>query len=392
MTSSASQEARRLPGGWRRARLGDLIREAQPGFASGKRDPRGVVQLRMNNVTSSGRLDWSALTRVPVDAAPFLGALFEGFDEPVVFSNHFTRLRTDETQLVPDFLAAWFQDKWNSGLFREICHRWVGQAAVQRDRLVALEIVLPDIHEQRRVAAAVRSQVAEVERSRAAAKAQLGIANALPVAYIRSVFEESRTRAWPTRRLADECTLLPSRSIASDGDTVVLAITTACLTETGFRPEGVKPARMSAASAAECIVRRGEVLVARSNTTELVGRACLFDGNPPGAVASDLTIRVETGTKIYAPFLAAFLSFLYVTGYWRERSGGASGSMKKITRSQLASQAILVPELEVQKRVCAELSERLSSVERIKRTVDTQLRTMAALREALLRRAFSGEA
>ena len=53
---------------------------------------------------------------------------------------------------------------------------------------------------------------------------------------------------------------------------------------------------------------------------------------------------------------------------------------------------LLVPELEVQKRVCAELSERLSSVERIKRTVDTQLRTMAALREALLRRAFSGEA
>ena len=149
---------------------------------------------------------------------------------------------------------------------------------------------------------------------------------------------------------------------------------------------------MSAASAAECIVRRGEVLVARSNTPELVGRACLFDGNPPGAVASDLTIRVEAGTKIYAPFLAAFLSFLYVTGYWRERSGGASGSMKKITRSQLESQAILVPELEVQKRVSAELSERLSSAERIKRTVGTQLRTMAALKETLLGRAFSGEA
>ena len=66
--------------------------------------------------------------------------------------------------------------------------------------------------------------------------------------------------------------------------------------------------------------------------------------------------------------------------------------MKKITRSQLESQAILVPELEVQKRVAAELSERLSSAERIKRTVDAQLRTIAALREALLRQAFSGEA
>src|SRR5439155_19343459 len=118
--------------------------------------------------------------------------LFMGLEGTVVLREHLARRGADVTQLVLDFLAAWFQDKWNSGLYREICHRWVGQAAVQSGRLVALEIVLPDIHEQGRVAAAVRSQVAEVERARAAAKAQLGIANAVPVADIRSVFEESR--------------------------------------------------------------------------------------------------------------------------------------------------------------------------------------------------------
>ena len=402
-----------LPPGWRWVRVGDVIRDAQSGFASGERDAGGVVQLRMNNVTSSGRFDWSALTRVPADAAVIetfglepddvlfnntnsvelvgKSALFGGFEEPVVFSNHFTRIRTDDTELVPEFLAAWLQQRWNSGLFARICHRWVGQAAVQRERLLDLQMALPDVPQQKRIAAALREQTAVVERARAAAEAQLEAASALPVAYILSAFEESKTRAWPTGPLADVCTLLPSRSIASDGDTVVQTITTACLSETGFRPEGVKTARMWAESATDCVVRRGEVLVARSNTPELVGRACLFDGSPPSVVASDLTIRVEAGTKMYAPFLAAFLSFLYVTGYWRAKSGGASGSMKKITRSQLENQAIPVPELDDQRRVSEELSGALSTAERIQRTVDAQLQTIAAMKGALLRRAFSGD-
>src|SRR2546425_764999 len=314
-------------------------------------------------------------------------ALLDAGQEPGITSPDYVVFRARPGLIHPRWFYYWLRSEQGAAFVRTLARGAVRERMLFR-RLAAVEAEVPAFEFQQGFA----SVVEPLERACAAAEAQLAVADALAVAYIRSVFEESRTRAWPTRRLADECTLLPSRSIASDGDTVVLAITTACLTETGFRPEGVKPARMSAASAAQCIVRRGEVLVARSNTTELVGRACLFDGNPPGAVASDLTIRVETGTKIYAPFLAALLSFLYVTGYWRERSGGASGSMKKITRSQLASQAILVPELEVQKRVCAELSERMSSVERIKRTVDTQLRTMAAPREALLRRAFSGEA
>jgi type I restriction enzyme S subunit len=45
--------------------LGELIAEAQPGFACGDRDPNGVIQLRMNNVTTDGLMDWSDFIRVP---------------------------------------------------------------------------------------------------------------------------------------------------------------------------------------------------------------------------------------------------------------------------------------------------------------------------------------
>src|SRR5438045_582637 len=94
-------------------KLGELIEEAVSGFACGQRAANGVVQLRMNNVTRRGELDWSSFIRIPAteqlvenyslrrgdvlfnntNSTEMVGktACFDHFDEPVVFSNHFTR-------------------------------------------------------------------------------------------------------------------------------------------------------------------------------------------------------------------------------------------------------------------------------------------------------------
>ncbi|HTP09993.1 MAG TPA: hypothetical protein VMP08_17170, partial [Anaerolineae bacterium] len=60
---------RSLPDGWRWAKLGEIVAEALPGFASGERDPKGVVQLRMNNVDTRGNISLADFIRVPADEA-----------------------------------------------------------------------------------------------------------------------------------------------------------------------------------------------------------------------------------------------------------------------------------------------------------------------------------
>jgi hypothetical protein len=67
--------------------------------------------------------------------------------------------------------------------------------------------------------------------------------------------------------------------------------------------------------AAQCKVGIGEVLVARNNTPDLVGRVSTYAGEPPDVVASDLTIRIRPGRTLTSGFLATYLSFLYLTGY-----------------------------------------------------------------------------
>lgn len=199
-----------LPNGWRWARLGEIIQDVQAGFACGERDAKGIVQLRMNNLDTRGNFIWDDIIRVPyevTDIERFLivpgdvlfnntnstelvgkSALFDGYVEPIVYSNHFTRLRTVPKALLPDFLASWLNHQWQQGIFAAICNRWIGQSAVKADKLLNLDFPLPPLPEQRRIAAVLRKQMTAVETARAAAEEELQTINALPAALLRRAF------------------------------------------------------------------------------------------------------------------------------------------------------------------------------------------------------------
>ncbi|MBI2987139.1 MAG: restriction endonuclease subunit S [Deltaproteobacteria bacterium] len=261
---------------------------------------------------------------------------------------------------------------------------------ISKTAVESFQIPLPPLSEQKRIAAILNEQMAAVERARAATEAQLEAAKALPAAYLRGVFNSPEAKSWPRMKLGEVCDLLPAKSIATVGDAEVLAITTACLTETGFQPSGVKAAKMWAVDAAECVVSPGEILIARSNTPDLVGRVAMFSGEPKGAVASDLTIRIRPKDDLNPSFVTAYLSFLYLTGYWKDRAGGASGSMKKITRSQILDEQVPIPPVSEQTQIVARLSEQMAAAERTRKALERQLDTINKLPAALLRRAFNG--
>ncbi|RZK31233.1 MAG: hypothetical protein EOO61_18275 [Hymenobacter sp.] len=179
---------------WPLLPLGQVIEKVSTGFATGKRDAKGVIQLRMNNVSTLGQFDWSILTRVPeseIGKGQFLeagdvlfnntnstelvgkSALFTGHEEPVVYSNHFTRLRVKKDKLSPDYLSLWLQMQWQNRVFANICNQWIGQSAVQPSKLITLQIPIPPLNEQQQIAEGLQKRLKALEQSRAAAEAQL---------------------------------------------------------------------------------------------------------------------------------------------------------------------------------------------------------------------------
>lgn len=261
---------------------------------------------------------------------------------------------------------------------------------IRTEEVASVEINIPPVSEQRKIVEILSKQMAELRQAQTAATDQLRAVESLPSALLRAIFNSPEAETWERKRLGEICQLLPAKSIANSGDTPVQAITTACLTESGFDPAQAKEARMWARDAAGCVVSEGEILVARSNTPHLVGRVSMFEGEPKGAVASDLTIRILPHPDMCPRFVSAYLSFLYLSGYWRERAGGASGSMKKITRKQILELPIHVPTLQGQMRIASELSERMSGVKVLRKAVQDQLDALKKMPAALLRRTFNG--
>lgn len=152
----------------------EIVTDVQSGFASGERTNDGVVQLRMNNVTTDGSLNWSSYIRVPANqkqikkyqlqsgdilfnstnSPELVGktAVFKDFGEPVVFSNHFVRLRVDKKRVDSQYLAAWFTKQWQNRVFESLSTQWVNQAAVRKEDLLELKLPLPPLDEQKRIA------------------------------------------------------------------------------------------------------------------------------------------------------------------------------------------------------------------------------------------------
>lgn len=162
------------PKGWQIKRLGDVIADAQPGFAYGKWRGEGEVpQLRPYNITTDGKLDLSTLKYVLRGVKNLQkyvlernDILFNNTNSPelvgkaaifrselrCVFSNHLTRIRLDQSKALPDYLKEVLTFLYSNGIFRSECQQWVNQAAINIDHLSRIRAPFPPLELQQRFA------------------------------------------------------------------------------------------------------------------------------------------------------------------------------------------------------------------------------------------------
>jgi len=163
-------EIGRIPNEWEIVQLEKVIKDIKNGFASGKRDNDGIIQVRMNNVTTDGRLIFDTFLKVPtpenindflLKEGDFLfnntnsidlvgkSAIFKKTPFPCTFSNHFTRIRLTE-DILPEWVLFHFITLWRKGFFKSVAIRHVGQSAVQTKFITNINITLPPLPEQQK--------------------------------------------------------------------------------------------------------------------------------------------------------------------------------------------------------------------------------------------------
>ncbi len=251
------------------------------------------------------------------------------------------------------------------------------------DVLRSLEIPLPPLEEQKRIAA-ILDQADDLRRKRQQAIDRL---NQLGQAIFYEMFGKEGTTVRISEYLDDIQSGKNLVGVSDDDESGFRVLKISAVSRTGFRPSETKPLPSNYIPPSEHFVSNGDLIFSRANTTELIGIPCIVEGVEPNVALPDKLWRL-----VAAPQKADrnFLNFALRSPSSRQQiekmCSGTSGSMQNISMQKFNS--ILIPKAHLgdQKK----FAERVCQVGVVIQQTSVQQRTTKALFASLQHRAFSG--
>lgn len=138
-------------------------------------------------------------------------------------------------------------------------------------------------------------------------------------------------------------------------------------------------------------LRSGDVLIQRGNTIEYVGTAAIFPGPDKSYIYPDLMMRLRFDDPLIAQWVVTWTNFEFAKKHFRRLATGTAGNMPKINGSTLKCLPVPVPSLSEIQRIVEEISSTLEQSDRCLQSIQSELTRAAALRQSILKDAFSGK-
>lgn len=174
---------------------------------------------------------------------------------------------------------------------------------------------------------------------------------------------------WKWVYLLDIIQEKPSNGYSPKGVDYITPIRNLTLTATTsgrFREETFKYVDIPETDAEKYWLKRGDLLVQRSNSRELVGISCIYTGADNAYIYPDLMMRMRVMNEICTEFVDYALKAPMVRSYYMANASGTSESMPKINQKTVSLTPVPLPPLAEQKRIVARLEEILPLCERLK--------------------------
>lgn len=263
---------------------------------------------------------------------------------------------------------------------------------ISKEQVENFIIPLPPLAVQKRITSKLQELMQEIEHARTACEKQLEAAKALPSAYLRKIFEPTEAKKWGRKRLDEVCEFNPRRrNFHRPTDALTSFIPMDVIDEktgTVLKQEVVPYSKVVKGYT---YFEEGDVLFAKITP-------CMQNGKH--VIAKNLIDGIGFGTtefhvlrpksEVLAEWIHFFIrrpSFLQeATTYFT----GAVGQ-QRVPEEFLANYTIPLASVEEQRRITAELKEKVTQAEKLRVSIEKQLETINALPQVILRKAFKGE-
>jgi type I restriction enzyme S subunit len=140
----------------------------------------------------------------------------------------------------------------------------------------------------------------------------------------------------------------------------------------------------------ELLLQPGDLLFNRTNSAELVGKTARYRGTPQPCSFASYLIRVRTIEGI-APDIVAYALNSSVGRNWIKKVVNQTVGQANVNGSKLAAFVLPVPPLPEQEAIVEAVEDQVSVIDHLEKDVETKLVSAKALRQAILRHAFTGQ-
>jgi type I restriction enzyme S subunit len=415
-----------LPTSWSYGYVGAFAELIESGFACGQHNQagEGIQHLRPMNIVSRGHIDLNDARHVPAGfntkRLEENDVLFNNTNSPTLvgktacvgptaagkaFSNHMTRVVFGGA-VEPRFAARQLNFLFSSGYFLHRCVKHVNQASISSSELGrTVPLVVPPINEQQRIVAKIEELFSELdagEESLRRARRQLGVYRQ---SLLKQAFEGKLTATWRAKHpesggaeswtgveVFEVLTAKPNngRSVKDrKGGFRVLRLT--AIKDGVIDLNEHKEGDWNASEAATWVVKEGDFLASRGNgSIKLVGRGGIVRENADVAYP-DTMIRLPLDLSRVLP---RYFSFLWNSNRVRrqiEGSARTTAGIYKINQSLLSRYRLPLCSLPEQQEIVRLLDEQFEVIAQNEREIDAALKRSEALRQSILKKAFTGQ-
>ena len=398
-----------LPNGWRWVRLGEVCEKPQYGYtASADSNRVGPKFLRITDI-QHGEVNWHAVpycrcTDIDINKYPrghFVCANRTGGTTgksylitqapESIFASYLIRVKPSDN-LLSEFLYLFLQSDiyWQQV---EGSKRGGAQPNMNATLLANVTLPIPPLPEQKRIAAKIQNLIQEVERARTACEKQLEAAKALPSAYLRETFEGEEAKRWERKRLGEVISLIKNGIVAEQnfegGGFNVTRIET--ISNGLIDQAKVGWVNKRAESFADFKLDKWDILFSHINSVERLGNCAIYEGIPENLYHGMNLLRIKVNENILdSYFLLYYLRSDYCRRYYITNARRAIGQAS-LNQKDIKQIAIILPHLYAQRRIVADLKEKMTQVEKLSIGIQNELEAITALPQAILRRALKGE-
>ena len=136
-------------------------------------------------------------------------------------------------------------------------------------------------------------------------------------------------------------------------------------------------------------VRKGDVLISRANTAELVGAVVRVGEDHPNRLLSDKTLRlVLDESRCHPEYLVNVLRLPEVRAHLEENATGTSSSMRNITQDTIRATLIPLPDVQCQEDIAHRLQTLSVALSQAKTSLSNQLNEILILQKAIIERSL----